>query len=100
MRENEPQKPNLPTFLTVYRAAELVLCLVVLLFGVLYLYTELISLWLLLPLFLIVFIAIPVLRFLDERKRGTKGLALGLSVGIAALPAVVVCLAILAYYMM
>ncbi|MBQ4607570.1 MAG: hypothetical protein IJB15_12740 [Clostridia bacterium] len=84
-------------FLTGYRIAEIVLCLVVILVGVLYLYTDIVSLWLLLPVFLAVFIAIPVLRYLDERKRGIGGLALGLSVGIAALPAVVVIVAIMAY---
>lgn len=87
-------------YLTGYRLAEIVLCLVVILVGVLYLYTDLVSLWLLLPVFLAVFIAIPVLRYLDERKRGIKGMALGLSVGIAALPAVVVIIAIIAYFLM
>ena len=87
-------------YLTGYRLAEIVLCLVVILVGVLYLYTDMVSLWLLLPVFLAVFIAIPVLRYLDERKRGVKGMALGLSVGIAALPAVVVIIAIIAYFLM
>ena len=87
-------------YLTGYRMAEIALCLVVVLVGVLYLYTDLVSLWLLLPVFLAVFIAIPVLRYLDERKRGIRGIALGLSVGIAALPAVVVIAAIMAYLWM
>jgi len=87
-------------FLTGYRIAEIALCLVVVLAGVLYLYTDIISLWMLLPVFLAVFIAIPVLRYLDERKRGFKGIALGLSVGIAALPAVVVIVAMIAYFLM
>ena len=75
------------------------LCLVVILVGVLYMRTELVSLWVLLPIFLAVFLAIPVLRYLDERKRGIRGVALGLSVGIAALPALVVGIAIIAYFM-
>ena len=87
-------------YLTGYRMAEIALCLGVVLVGVLYLYTDLVSLWLLLPVFLAVFIAIPVLRYLDERKRGIRGIALGLSVGIAALPAVVVIVAIMAYLWM
>ena len=87
-------------YLNGYRMAEIALCLVVVLVGVLYLYTDLVSLWLLLPVFLAVFIAIPVLRYLDERKRGIRGIALGLSVGIAALPAVVVIVAIMAYLWM
>ena len=87
-------------YLTGYRMAEIALCLVVVLVGVLYLYTDLVSLWLLLPVFLAVFIAIPVLRYLDERKRGIRGIALGLSVGIAALPAVVVIVAIMVYLWM
>ena len=87
-------------YLTGYRIAEIALCLVVILVGVLYLYTDIVSLWLLLPVFLAVFIAIPVLRYLDERKRGIRGLALGLSVGIASLPAAVVIVAIAAYFLM
>ena len=87
-------------YLTGYRMAEIALCLVVVLVGVLYLYTDLVSLWLLLPVFRAVFIAIPVLRYLVERKRGIRGIALGLSVGIAALPAVVVIVAIMAYLWM
>ena len=92
---NNGQKP----FITKYRLAEIGLCLAVVTMGVLYLYTDLVSLWVLLPVFLAVFIAIPVLRYLDERSRGSGGFALGLSVGIAALPAVVVLVAILAYFM-
>ena len=87
-------------WITGYRIAEIALCLVVILVGILYLYTDIVSLWLLLPVFLAVFIAIPVLRYLDERKRGIGGMALGLSVGIAALPAVVVTVAIIAYLLM
>ena len=87
-----------PVF-TKYRLAECVICLVVILFGVLYLNTEILSLWVLLPVFLAAFIAIPVLRYLDEKKRGSRGLALGFSVGIAALPAVVVLAALLVYFL-
>lgn len=92
---NGPMKP----VFTKYRLAECVICLVVILFGVLYLHTEILSLWVLLPVFLAAFIAIPVLRYLDEKKRGSRGLALGFSVGIAALPAVVVLAALLVYFL-
>lgn len=92
---NGPVKP----VFTKYRLAECVICLVVILFGVLYLNTEILSLWVLLPVFLAAFIAIPVLRYLDEKKRGSRGLALGFSVGIAALPAVVVLAALLVYFL-
>ncbi len=92
---NGPMKP----VFTKYRLAECVICLVVILFGVLYLNTEILSLWVLLPVFLAAFIAIPVLRYLDEKKRGSRGLALGFSVGIAALPAVVVLAALLVYFL-
>ena len=90
--------PIKPVF-TKYRLAECVICLVVILFGVLYLNTEILSLWMLLPVFLAAFIAIPVLRYLDEKKRGIRGLALGFSVSIAALPAVVVLAALLVYFL-
>ena len=92
---NGPVKP----VFTKYRLAECMICLVVILFGVLYLNTEILSLWVLLPVFLAAFIAIPVLRYLDEKKRGSRGLALGFSVGIAALPAVVVLAALLVYFL-
>ena len=85
-----------PVF-TKYRAAECIICLAVILLGVLYLYTDLISLWVLLPIFLASFIAIPIMRYLDEKKRGSRGLALGFSVGITALPAAVVLAAMAVY---
>jgi len=88
-----------PPVFTGYRLAECVVCLAVILFGVLYLKTDLLSLWVLLPVFLAAFIAIPVLRYLDEKKRGIRGLALGFSVGIAMLPALVVLAAILVYFL-
>ena len=84
---------------TGYRLAECVVCLAVILFGVLYLKTDLLSLWILLPVFLAAFIAIPVLRYLDEKKRGIRGIALGFSVGIAMLPAIVVLAATLVYFL-
>ena len=40
---------NNGVFLTGFRIAEIVLCLVVVLVGVLYLYTDIVSLWMLLP---------------------------------------------------
>ncbi|MBR4961819.1 MAG: hypothetical protein IKY52_13055 [Clostridia bacterium] len=88
-----------PPVFTGYRLAECAVCLAVILFGVLYLKTDLLSLWVLLPVFLAAFIAIPVLRYLDEKKRGIRGLALGFSVGIAMLPALVVLAAILVYFL-
>ncbi len=87
--------PMKPIF-TKYRLAEVILCLVVVLLGVLYLYTELVSLWVLLPLFLAAFTAVPILRYKDEKARGIHGPALGISVAIAALPAIVVGAALLA----
>ena len=96
----DPEKNGMPKpIFTGYRLAECVVCLAVILFGVLYLKTDLLSLWILLPVFLAAFIAIPVLRYLDEKKRGIRGLALGFSVGIAMLPAIVVLAAILVYFL-
>ena len=96
----EPEKNGMPTpVFTGYRLAECIVCLAVILFGVLYLKTDLLSLWILLPVFLAAFIAIPVLRYLDEKKRGIRGIALGFSVGIAMLPAIVVLAAILVYFL-
>ncbi len=98
MTGNGNNRQPAPVF-TRYRAAECIVCLAVVLLGVLYLRTELIPLQVVLPVFLAAFIAIPVLRWLDEKKRGTRGLALGLSVGIAMLPAVVVLAAVVVYFL-
>ncbi len=92
---NPNQGPVRPVF-TKYRRLEVILCLVVVLMGVLYLYTELVSLWVLLPVFLAVFTAVPILRYKDEKTRGIHGPAVGISVAIAALPAIVVGAALVA----
>jgi len=83
---------------TCYRLAECILCLVVILLGILYT-KDIISLWVILPVFLVVFAAIPILRYLDEKKRGFSGVALALSVGISALPVLVVGIAVLVYFL-
>jgi len=87
---------NRPVF-TRWRLAECIVCLAVILFGLLYLQTDLLPLQVVLPVFLLAFGAVPVLRYLDEKSRGIRGLALGLSVGIAALPGLVVALALLIF---
>ena len=60
---------------TVYKFIELGVCLVAVLVGVLYLYAKIIPLTVLFPAFAICFAAIPVLRFLDIKKRGASGFA-------------------------
>ena len=93
-RETTPQKP----LFTRYRLAECIVCLAVIVIGMIYLRTDWISLWVLLPVFLAAFGAIPVLRWMDERSRGIRGAALGFSVVISALPFAVVTAAMLVYF--
>ena len=58
---------------TKYRAAELAVCALAVILGLLYLNTELVSLALLLPFYCLCFIVIPVLRYLEGRALGLKG---------------------------
>ncbi len=60
---------------TVYKFIELGVCLVAVLVGVLYLYAKIIPLTVLFPAFVLCLAAIPVLRFLDIKKRGASGFA-------------------------
>ncbi len=58
---------------TRYRAAELAVCAVAVILGLLYLNTELVSLSLLLPFYCLCFLVIPILRWLEGRALGLKG---------------------------
>lgn len=90
--------PGAPLF-TKYHLAELILLLVATLFGVLYLKWHLIPIGVILPIFLAIFIAVPILRYLDGKKSGRDRLSIGLNVGIAMLPGIVVIIAIAAYFL-
>ncbi len=92
----EKQNGNAAQF-TIYRAIELVLCLLVVLVGVLYLKWRALPLGLVLPVYIVTFVAIPILRYFDGRKRGVQGTAQWLTVGIASLPAIALIVALVVY---
>ena len=58
---------------TRYRAAELVVCAIAVVLGLLYLKTDTISLGFLLLFYCFCFLAIPVLRWLEGKKLGPRG---------------------------
>lgn len=58
---------------TKYRVAELIVCAVCIVIGLLYVYAHIISLSVLMPIYAVCFAAIPVLQFLDLRESGKKG---------------------------
>jgi len=60
---------------TRWKAIELAVCGVSVILGLLYLYADLLSLAVLLPLYSAAFLAITVLRWLDTRAQGLKGFA-------------------------
>ena len=64
-----------------FRLAEMGICLAAVLFGVVYLYTDWISLSVLLPVYAVFFSALPVLRLAEAKKNGNTGF-------LAVLPAV------------
>lgn len=63
-----------------FKMAELVICVIAFVLGLVYLNTDWISISVLLPIYAVFFTAIPVLRLIDARQRGQKGI-------IAVLPA-------------
>ncbi|MBE6626537.1 MAG: hypothetical protein E7628_05085 [Ruminococcaceae bacterium] len=83
---------------TVYKFIELGVCLVAVLVGVLYLYAKIIPLTVLFPAFAICFAAIPVLRFLDIKKRGGKGFAEYLPAFAWAVMAGIAIVALISYF--
>ncbi len=64
--------PNVRPF-TKYRAAELAVCGVCVILGILYLYAKVLTLSVLLPVYAVCFCAIPVLQFLDVKASGRTG---------------------------
>ena len=77
-KKNAPQEdlfrtvPNVRPF-TKFRAAELAVCGVCVILGILYLYAKVLTLSVLLPVYAICFCAIPVLQFLDVKASGRTG---------------------------
>lgn len=80
------------------KIAEIVICLVAVLLGLLYLNTDWIHLGVLLPLYAVFFTAIPVLRIVDVRQSGRKGLIAILPAIFYLLIALVVIVAAVTYF--
>ena len=89
--------PNTKPF-TVYKFIELGVCLLAVIVGVLYLYAKVIPLTVLFPVFALCFGAIPVLRFLDIKKRGATGFAEYLPAFAWAVMAVITIVALVLYF--
>lgn len=64
--------PNVRPF-TKYRAAELAVCGVCVILGILYLYAKVLTLSVVLPVYAVCFCVIPVLQFLDVKASGRTG---------------------------
>lgn len=56
------------------KIAEIVICLIAVILGLIYLNTTWIPLGVLLPVYAVLFAAIPVLRLIDARNSGNRGL--------------------------
>lgn len=83
---------------TKFKFIELGVCLLAVAAGLLYLYAKIIPLYILFPVFVVCFIAIPILRYLDTRARGGKGIGEYLPVIIWAVFAAITAAAMIAYY--
>jgi len=82
-----------------FRITEIAVCLCIVLIGLLYKYTEVLSLAVVLPVFVLLFTVIPILRYLDGKKRGLTGLGLYLPVLCMGFVAAVVAAAWIVYLM-
>ena len=101
---NTPEKEEKLTVIsgtkpfTKFKFIELGVCLLAVAIGLLYLYAKIIPLSVLFPLFAVCFAAIPVLRFLDTKERGGKGIAEYLPTIAWAVMAAITVVAMIAYY--
>ncbi len=89
--------PNVRPF-TKYRAAELAVCGVCVILGMLYLYTKVLSLSVLLPVYAAAFCLIPVLQYLDVKASGRTGFANYLPAIFWGILSVAVIVATVAYF--
>ncbi len=83
---------------TRYVAAEMVLCLIAVVMGLLYLYTDKVTLDVLLPAFTIGMAAITVLRYLDGKACQRKGFIGNISVLFSALLTLLVAFVTFIYF--
>lgn len=84
---------------TKYRAAELILCGIAVILGLLYLYADaLIPLGVLLPVYCADFFGITVLRYLDAKETGSRGLFTALVVACWAALGIAMVIATVVYF--
>lgn len=105
--ENEQNKNKIPEKLNVapsvkpftkYRAIELIVCGAAVILGLLYLYADMLTLSILLPLYSLFFCAIALLRYLDTKELGGKGFIAMLPVACWAFLAAAVIVATVTYF--
>ena len=80
------------------KLAELVICMVAVILGLIYLNTDWIPLSVLLPVYAVFFTAVPVLRLIDMKRNGGKGIALLFPAICYLLLSVVVIAAAVVYF--
>ena len=84
---------------TKYRAAELILCGIAVILGLLYLYADaLIPLGVLLPLYCVGFFGITVLRYLDAKATGSRGVFTALVIACWAALGIAMVIATVVYF--
>lgn len=89
--------PNVRPF-TKYRAAELAVCGICVILGILYLYAKVLTLSVVLPVYAVCFCVIPVLQFLDIKSSGRTGFVNYLSPIFWGIISIAVIVAAVVYY--
>ncbi len=89
--------PNVRPF-TRYRAAELAVCGICVILGILYLYAKVLTLSVLLPVYAVCFCVIPILQFLDVKASGRTGFVNYLPPIFWGILSIAVIVATVAYY--
>ena len=83
---------------TIYKIIELSVCLLAVILGLLYLYTSVMPLGVLLPLYAVCFCAVVPLRYLNQKANGVTGGWAMLSVALWGVLAAVVVMATAVYF--
>ena len=83
---------------TRYKIAELIVCVIAVVCGILYLYTELISLAVLLPMYALLFAAVTYCRYKDTKALGGHGFAAYLTTACWGFLTVCVAVAAAVYF--
>ena len=89
--------PNVRPF-TKFRAAELAVCGICVILGILYLYAKVLTLSVVLPVYAVCFCVIPVLQFLDIKSSGRTGFVNYLSPIFWGIISIAVIVATVVYY--